>query len=85
LLKNILAYCGYSLTSPFFFLLSVSNTVITWQLIGTARMLGAAWWQVCREAWVQGQREMSEVLGALGLLDFTVLWPVLAWHALLNL
>jgi nitrate reductase NapE component len=30
-------------------------------------------------AWVQGQRK-SQVLGAFGLLDFTMLWPVLAWH-----
>ena len=28
-----------------------------------------------------GQRKMSQVLGAFGLLDFTVLWPVLAWRA----
>ena len=25
------------------------------------------------EAWVRGQREMSQVLGAIGLLDFTLL------------
>jgi len=49
--------------------------VITWQLIGTARTLEAEWWQVCGEAWVQGQRKMSQVLGAFGLLDFTMLLP----------
>jgi hypothetical protein len=32
-------------------------------------------------AWVQGQRKMSEVLGAFGLLNFTILRPVLAWRA----
>jgi hypothetical protein len=32
-----------------------------------------------------GQKTMSQVLGAFGLLDFTVLWPVLAWRAFLNL
>jgi len=50
------------------------------QLIQTARMLEAEWWQVCGEAWVWRQREMSQVLGAFGLLDFTMLWPVLAWR-----
>jgi hypothetical protein len=29
-------------------------------------------------AWVRGQRKMSQVLGAFGLLDFTMLQPVLA-------
>jgi len=28
---------------------------------------------------------MSQVLGAFGLLDFTLLWPVLAWRAFGNL
>jgi hypothetical protein len=32
-------------------------------------------------AWVGGQRKMSEVLGSFGLLDFTILQPVLAWWA----
>jgi len=44
-------------------------------------MLEAEQWQVCMEAWVQGQRKMSQVLGAFGLLDFTMLQPVLAWRA----
>jgi len=41
-------------------------------------MLEAEWWQICREAWVQGQRKMSQVLGTFGLLDFAMLWPILA-------
>ena len=61
------------------------NTAITHQLIRTARTLEAEWWQVCREAWVRGQRKMSQVLGAFGLMDFTKLRPVLAWSAFLNL
>ena len=61
------------------------NTAITQQLIGTARTLEAEWLQVCREAWVQGHSKMSQVLGTLGLLDFTMLRPVLAWHAFWNL
>jgi hypothetical protein len=31
--------------------------------------------------WVRGQRKMSQVLGAFGLLDFTMLWLVLVWRA----
>ena len=62
-----------------------TNTAITRQLIRTARTLEAEWRQVCVEAWVRGQRKMSQVLGAFGLLDFTILRPVLAWRAFLNL
>jgi len=51
------------------------------QLIRTARMLEAECWQVCGGAWVWEQRKMSQVLGAFGLLDFTMLWPILAWRA----
>ena len=87
LLKNILAYCGYSPTSPFFLLLSehkqCDNAVTT--VIQTATALEAEWWQVCREAWVRGKRKMSQVLGTFRLLDFTMLRPVLAWRAFLNL
>jgi hypothetical protein len=39
------------------------NTAISRQLIRTVRMLEAEWWQVGGEAWVWGQREMSQVLG----------------------
>jgi len=42
-------------------------------------MLEAEWWQVCGEEWVWGQTKMSQVLGVFGLLDFTMLWSVLAW------
>jgi hypothetical protein len=55
-----------------------TNTVIMQQLIQTARTLEAEWWQVCMEAWVRGQRKMSQVLGAFGLLDFNMLQPLLA-------
>jgi hypothetical protein len=48
-------------------------------------MLEAEWWQVCGEAWVRGQRMMSQVLDVFGLLDFTMLRPVLAWRVFLNL
>ena len=48
-------------------------------------MLEAEWWQVFGEAWVQGQRKMSQVLGAFGLLNVTIVRHVLAWRAFLNL
>jgi hypothetical protein len=56
------------------------NTAITWQPIRTARRLEAELWQVCGEAWIQGQTDTSQALGAFELLDFTMLRPVLAWR-----
>jgi len=44
-------------------------------------MLEAEWWQVCGEAWKRGQRKMSQALGEFGLLDFTMLLPILACRA----
>jgi hypothetical protein len=55
-----------------------TNTVITRQLMPTARTLEAEWRQVL---W----GSMSQVLGTLGLLNFTMLRPVLAWQAFWNL
>jgi hypothetical protein len=68
----------HRLLNPSFCFLN-TTTAITWQQIRTARMLEAEWWQVCGVAWVRGQRKVSKVLGAFGLLDFTLLRPVLAW------
>ena len=79
-LKNILAYCHRLLRSSCCFL--NTNTAMTRQLIRTVRTLEAERWQVCGEVLVQGQRKMSQVLGAFGLLVFTILRPVLAWRAL---
>jgi hypothetical protein len=36
-------------------------------------------------AWMWGQKKMSQVLDMFGLLDFTMLQPILAWRAFLNL
>jgi hypothetical protein len=36
-------------------------------------------------AWIRGQSKMSQVLGAFGLLYFTMLRPVLAWRGFWNL
>jgi hypothetical protein len=58
-----------------------TNTAITQQLIRTTRTLEAELWQVCIEAWARKQSKVSQVLGAFGVLDFTMLRPVLAWHA----
>jgi len=54
-------------------------------VIWTARTLEAEWWQVCGEEWVRGKRKMSQVQGALGLMYFTMLRPVVAWSAFWNL
>ena len=62
-----------------------TSTAIMRQLIRTARTLEAEWWQVCGEVWVWGKRKMSQILVAFGLLDFTMLRPVLTWHAFWNL
>jgi hypothetical protein len=48
-------------------------------------MLEAEWWQVMQGSMGMGQRMMSQVLGTFQLLDFTMLQPVLAWWAFLNL
>ena len=82
--KKILAYCRYSQTSPFYCCFLNTNTAITRQIIRKAKTLEAEWWQVCGETWVRGQRKMSQVLGAFGLLYFTMLRPVLAWRAFQN-
>jgi len=78
--KNILAYCGHSLTSLFFWLLSEHKHCDSAATNSNSKNAEAEWWQVCREAWVLGQRKMSQVLGVFGPLDFTILWPVLTWH-----
>jgi hypothetical protein len=54
------------------------------QLMQTARMLEAEWRQVLWGSVGIGTKKMSQVLGTFGLLDFTVLWPVLTWHVFLN-
>jgi len=57
-----------------------TNTGITQQPIQTSRTLEAEWWQVWGGTWVWGQRKTSQVLGAFGLFDFTMLRPVLTWR-----
>jgi len=76
LLKYILTYCGYSPTSPFFLLLSeykhCDNAATNWNSENAkSRIVGS----------LGGQRKMSQVLGAFGLLDITVLRRVVTWRA----
>jgi hypothetical protein len=84
--QNILAYCGWSPTSPFFFLLSepkhCDNVATNSNSENAARSRIVA---SLRGSLDMGQRMMSQVLGAFGLLDVTVLLPVLAWRAFLKL
>jgi len=85
LLKITLAYCGYSLTSPVFFLLSEHkhcNNVATNSNSKNARnrMVESLWGSMG-----MGQRKMSLILGAFGLLDFSMMCPILALRAFSNL
>jgi hypothetical protein len=43
-----------------------------------ARTLEAEWNKFCGEALVRGQMKMSQVLDTSGLLDFTMLRPIVA-------
>jgi len=81
LLKNILTYCGYSPTSPFFLLLSehkhCDNAATNSKSENArSRMLASL-----RGSVGTGTTEENQVLGAFGPLDFTMLRPVLAWRA----
>jgi len=85
LLKNILAYCGYSPTYPFFVLLSEHkhcDNVATNSNRENARSRMVASLRGSVGMWTKGD---ESVPGIFGLLDFTMLWPVLTWHTFLNL
>ena len=81
LLKNILAYFGYSPTSPFFLLLSEhkhsDNEASNWNSENARSRTVAS----LRGSVGTGTKEVSQVLGAIGPLDFTMLRSVLAWRA----
>jgi hypothetical protein len=55
------------------------------QLIQTARSLEAEWRQVLWGRLSTGQKKMSQVMGAIELLDFTMLQLLLAWGAFFKL
>jgi hypothetical protein len=83
--KNMLAYCGYSPTSPFFLLLSelkhCDNPATNSNSDNArSRILASV-----RGSVGTGTKKISQVLGAFGLLDFTMSRPVLAWRAFLKL
>jgi hypothetical protein len=50
-----------------------TNTAIMWQLMQTAKMVDAEYWQVLWGTVSIGQRKASPALGAFGLLDFTII------------
>jgi len=81
LLKNILAYCGYSPTFPFFLLLSEHKHCDNAATNSNSENARSRKFASLREAWLRGQGKMSQVLGAFGPLDFTMLQPVLTWCA----
>jgi hypothetical protein len=85
LLKNILAYCGYSPTSPFF--LSLSDHKHCDNMAINLNSENARSRMVTNVQGSVGRRKgtMSQVLSTFGLLDFTMLWPVHAGSAFLNL
>jgi hypothetical protein len=51
----------------------------------TARILVAEWGHVLRWRVCTGEKKMSQLLGAFGLLDFTMLRPILIWRAFWSL
>jgi len=77
LLKNILTYCGYSPNSPLFFLLSehkhFDNAATNSNREDARSRIVAS----LRGNVGTGTRKMSQVLGAFGLMDFTMLLPAL--------
>ena len=85
LLKNILAYYGYSPISPFLLLLSEHKHCDKAATNSNSENARSRIVASLRESWVRGERKMSQVMGAFGLLDSTMLRPVLAWRAFLNL
>jgi len=82
LLKNILAYCGYSPTSPFFLLLSGHkhcDNMATNSNSENARSRTVA--NLWGSVGTGKKGRWNQLLGTVGLLDFTMLQPVLAWRA----
>jgi len=84
LLKNILAYCGYSPTSPFFFLFSVHKHCDNTATDSNSENARSRMVASLRGNMGTGTK-MSQVLGMFGLLDFTMLQPILAWCTFLIL
>jgi hypothetical protein len=79
--KNILAYCGYSPTSPVFLLLSEHKHKDNAEINSNSENARSRMVASLRASVGTGTGKMSQVLGAFRLLDFTMLRPVLAWRA----
>jgi hypothetical protein len=54
-----------------------TNTAVMWQLMRIAGMLEAEWVQVLWGSMSVGTKEDELSTGRFGVLDFTMLWPVL--------
>jgi hypothetical protein len=85
LLKSILAYCGYSPTSPTFLLFSEHKHCDNAATNSNSENVRSRMAASLRRSVGTGTMKMSQVMGAFGLLDFTMLPPVLAWRAYWNL
>jgi len=85
LLKNILVYCGYSPTSPFFLLLSehkhCDNLATNLNSKNTRSKMVAS----LRGSVGMGTKEDESSTDCIWLLDFTIFRPILAWHTFWNL
>ena len=81
IVKNIFAYCGYSPTSPFFMLPSTHKHCDNAATNSNSENARSRMVASLRGSMGTGTKGLSQVLGAFGLLDFTVLRPVLAWRA----
>jgi len=78
LLNNTLTYRGYLPTSPFFLLLSEHKHCDKVATNLTSEKARSRMVASLRGSVGTGQRKMRQVLGAYGLLDFTMLRPVVA-------
>jgi hypothetical protein len=81
LLKNILACCGYSPASPFFLLLSEHKHCDNAATNSNNENARSRMFVSLRGRVGTGTKEEES---STELLDFTMLWPVLAWRAFLN-
>jgi hypothetical protein len=85
IVKNNFAYCGCSPTTPFFLLPSTHKHCDNAATNSNSENARSRMVASLRGSMGTGTKELSQVLGAFGLLDFTMLRPVLAWRAFWNL
>jgi len=83
--KKILAYFGYSPTSPFFLLLSEHKHCDNAATNSNSENARSRMLASLRGSVSTGTKGDEWSTGAFGLLDFIMLRPVLAWRAFWNL